>query len=293
MATGKLRSTEKTRSRARAAFKTARPPVAPFSAGEPIRIVPLHTGKPMYALGTAAARDVGDLFDGKPHFAPASAKLSYRGGALLRNVEVYTIFWGTKWGGASAKTMRAGINRFFGDILASDLLDQLAEYSVPGKPIGHGTLIGTKVISVAAPTGSVTDTEIKRALAGWIKAKAVPKPTANTLYFIYLEPGIVSIMGGSKSCQSYCGYHSNAGTTYYAVMPYPTCSGCLGGMNALDAITGTSSHELCEAITDPVPGKGWYDDVHGEIGDICAWNFRKVVGHTVQLEWSNAKGKCI
>src|SRR5207302_9519594 len=33
----------------------------------------------------------------------------------------------------------------------------------------------------------------------------------------------------------------------------------------------TTSHELCEAITDPVPGEGWYDDTNGEIGDICAW----------------------
>ena len=293
MAKGKSRSATKTGSRGHTARKTARSIRARFSAGEAIRIVPLHTGKPMYALADIVARDVADPFDGKPHFAPATAKLTYRGGALLRNVEVYTIFWGRAWSGSSAQTIRAGINRFFGDILASELLDQLVEYSVPGKPIGHGKFTGTKVISVAAPTGSVTDTAVKQALAKWIKAKTVPKPNANTLYFIYLDPGIVSIMGGGKSCQSYCGYHNNAGSTYYAVMPYPSCSGCLGGMNALDAITGTSSHELCEAITDPVPGKGWYDDVHGEIGDICAWNFRKVAGHTVQLEWSNAKGKCI
>jgi hypothetical protein len=40
--------------------------------------------------------------------------------------------------------------------------------------------------------------------------------------------------------------------------------------------TGTSSHELCEAITDAVPGTGWYEDTNGEIGDICAWNFKTV-----------------
>lgn len=62
-------------------------------------------------------------------------------------------------------------------------------------------------------------------------------------------------------------------------------------MSALDALTGTSSHELCEAITDPVPGTGWYDDRNGEIGDICAWAFKKLGGHVVQLEWSNAAGK--
>jgi hypothetical protein len=42
-----------------------------------------------------------------------------------------------------------------------------------------------------------------------------------------------------------------------------------------------------------VPGTGWYEDTNGEIGDICAWNFKTVAGYTVQLEWSNQQGKCI
>lgn len=94
-----------------------------------------------------------------------------------------------------------------------------------------------------------------------------------------------------KPSQSYCGYHSNDGAVYYAVMPHPTCNGCLGGQHAFDALTGISSHELCETITDPVPGKRWYDDKHGEIGDICAWNFKQAAGYTVQLESSNALRK--
>jgi hypothetical protein len=76
-------------------------------------------------------------------------------------------------------------------------------------------------------------------------------------------------------------------------MPYPGCAGCLGGLQLFDAMTATSSHELCEAITDPVPGTGWYDDTNGEIGDICAWNFKQISGHTVQLEWSNNENKCV
>jgi hypothetical protein len=46
--------------------------------------------------------------------------------------------------------------------------------------------------------------------------------------------------------------------------------------NAIDALTSTSSHELCEAITDPIPGQGWYDDANGEIGDICAWKSKNL-----------------
>ena len=103
----------------------------------------------------------------------------------------------------------------------------------------------------------------------------------------------MSILGGNRSCQSYCGYHNNVGKVYYAVMPYPSCTGCLGGLQTFDALTATSSHELCEAITDPVPGSGWYDDTNGEIGDICAWSFKQMLGYTVQLEWSNQQQKCV
>jgi len=269
-----------------------------FALGEHIRVVPLHHPKPSVAIDDLArARrewDEQDLFDGKAHAAPASAHLTYQGGPLIQNVQVFTIYWGKLWGSAgSSQQMMADLNKFFTDILVSPLLDQLTEYNVSGQVIGHGSFLGTKVINTNAPVGSVTDSAIKAQLAKWIKSGTVPKNNKNTLYFIYLDPGIVSIMGGGKSCQNYCGYHNNAGKVYYALMPYPTCSGCLGGMNAFNALTGTSSHELCEAITDPVPGSGWYDHVNGEIGDICAWNFKNIAGYTVQLEWSNQQNKCV
>lgn len=269
-----------------------------FKAGEHIRVVPLHHPKPSVAIeDLAKARrewEDQDLFDGKAHAIPATAHLNYNHGPLIQNTQVFTVFWGRLWGSTpSSKQMMLNLNKFFTAILVSPLIDQLAEYDVPGKAIGHGSLIGTKLISANSPKGSITDSAIQAQLLSWIKSKTVPLSNKNTLYFIYLDPGIVSVMGGGKSCQNYCGYHNNAGKAYYAVMPYPTCSGCLGGMQAFDALTGTSSHELCEAITDPVPGSGWYDQTNGEIGDICAWNFKKVVGYTVQLEWSNKYNKCL
>jgi hypothetical protein len=267
-----------------------------FQPGEYVRIAPVHHPKPSIAIGALANyREEGaELFDGQPHPAPANTHLTYNGGPLIQNVQVFTIFWGKLWGQSPASTtLMQQLNQFFGAILTSSLIDQLAEYNVPGQAIGHGAFIGTKVISAKAPSGSVTDSAIQAQLKSWIAAKTVPPTTNDTLYFIYLDPNVVSIMGGSKSCQSYCGYHSNAGKVYYAVMPYPTCSGCLGGLQAFEALTGTSSHELCEAITDPVPGSGWYDNTNGEIGDICAWNFKTVAGYNVQLEWSNQQNKCV
>jgi hypothetical protein len=289
----------KTKQRVAKAGKRGQPAAGrpKFAPGEHIRVVPLHQPKPVVSKGgLARGRLKGttdDLLAGRVEIAAAAAHLNYNGGTLLTNVQVFTIFWGRKWGTSAAITLKGKLNAFFKTIVASAAIDQLKEYNVPGKSIGRGTLTGTKTITAQAPTGSVTDTTIRTRLKGWIAAGTVPKTTSNSLYFIYLDPGIVSILGGSRSCQSFCGYHNNVGSVYYAVMPYPSCTGCLGGMAAFDALTGTSSHELCEAITDPVPGEGWYDDVNGEIGDICAWSFKKVAGYTVQLEWSNAKNKCV
>lgn len=291
---------KKTKRRAGAKRKAgARPKTGSsrFAAGEYVRIVPLHYPKPAMTIDEMGRlRGEGpdvDLFDGQPHAAPASAHLTYNNGPLLTSVQVFTIFWGSSWSKSSGSTMRQNVNKFFQAIVVSPLMTQLQEYSVPGKSIGPGSFAGSKLITANAPVGSVTDSTIRTRLKAWIAAKTVPKTTKNTLYFVYLEPGIVSVMRGSKSCQNYCGYHDAVGKVYYAVMPYPTCSGCLGGMAAFDALTGTSSHEFCEAITDPVPESDWYDNVNGEIGNICAWNFKKVAGYTVQMEWSNAQNRCV
>jgi hypothetical protein len=240
-----------------------------------IRIVPLH-------LPDAAA------------LAPP-AHLTYRKGPLISAVEVFTIFWGSAWKTAAQTALMAQLNGFFDFILASPLIDQLTEYNVPKYKIGHGKHIGTATITTPALGASVTDGAIQAMLQDQTaKGRPIPKPTANTLYFVYVQPGVRVVLGGSASCQAFCGYHNAiGGKSFYAVMPHPGCNGCTGGLSILDALTSTSSHELCEAITDPVPGDGWYDDTNGEIGDICAWQTKKIGNYTVQLEWSNKANRCV
>jgi hypothetical protein len=250
-------------------------------ANDPIRIVPLHLPSEIYRPSAGIQ-------------APPSVQLTYRGGPLLVSVKVFTIFWGQAWTTTPNSGLPNQVNQFFRFVVSSALVDQLAEYSVSGKSIRHGTFIGSTTITQPPLSHSVTDATIQRMLQKEIKStSSVPKPDANTLYFIYLPPGTAVVQGGSRSCQAFCGYHDTVGKgIYYAVMPFPNCAGCLGGMSNLDALTSTSSHEFCEAITDPIPGQGWYDDTHGEIGDICAWKTKKLGSYTVQLEWSNKDGTC-
>ena len=241
-----------------------------------VRIVPLY--------GQAAHQAVA---------AAVPAKLTYRNGPLLKAVEVFTIFWGKEWKTKPQSALIAKLNGFFDVILASPLMDQLTEYNTAAITIGHGRRIGSTTLTSNSPGASITDAALRTLLKQQRAAAKVPKPTANTLYFIYLPPGVRVVMGGASSCQAFCGYHNSIGSgMFYAVMPYPSCAGCAGGLAPFDALTSTSSHELCEAITDPIPGQGWYDDANGEIGDICAWQTKKVGAYTVQLEWSNNANAC-
>jgi hypothetical protein len=239
----------------------------------PIRIVPMH--------GAAASA------------AAAGPNLTYRNGPLLTAVKVFTVFWGSGWQDAANTALMNKLNQFFDYVLTSQLMDQLGEYSVPSKTIGHGSRTGTTVLTSPNLGATVQDAAIQQFVQKSIDSGALPAPDANTLYFVYLPPGVQVEQGGSASCTSFCGYHDTFGNQiFYAVMPYPGCAGCTGGLAPFDALTSTSSHELCEAITDPVPGQGWYDDANGEIGDICAWKTRKLGAYTVQLEWSNRAGAC-
>ncbi len=253
--------------------------------GDAIRIVPL------------SAPDAHRPAPLAPPVAPAAPpQLTYRNGPLLASAEVFTIFWGAAWQSADQSALAGRVNDFFDFILTSALIDQLAEYSVPGWSIGHGRRTGTVTLTTTpAPAHSVSDTAVQHMLQQQIAGNSqVPAPTPNGLYFIFLPPGVRVVQGGSASCQAFCGYHNDiSGQVFYAVMPYPGCAGCTGGLALFDALTSTSSHELCEAITDPIPGRGWYDDTNGEIGDICAWKTKKIGDYTVQLEWSNRANQCV
>src|SRR2546430_6419178 len=198
----------------------------------------------------------------------ARAKLSYHGGPVLANAEVFLIFWGHAW---TSDPLQEQIVHFFDFVLQSSLLDQLSEYSVPGISIGRGKFNGALIVDAKMPS-SVDDSDIQNFLRSQINEGFVPGFGANSLYFVFTPSGVKVTLQGDASCQQFCGYHNvtNEGIVY-AVDPYDDCAGCqfVPG-DILGSTTVPASHELCEAITDPT-FEGWFDDSTGqEIGDICA-----------------------
>jgi hypothetical protein len=174
----------------------------------PIRVVPLHRPE---APRIAAA---------------ATPQLTYRGGPLLTAVEVFTVFWGAEWKQSAQSAIVTNMNLFFDYILTSTLMDQLGEYSVLGKNIGHGKRTGTATLTSPAPTLPCRTARFK----SYCSRKSRPRifrRLPNSLYFFFTTR--VQQLGGSASCKEFCGYHdATSGNIFYAVMPYPGCSGCTG-----------------------------------------------------------------
>ena len=182
---------------------------------------------------------------------------------------------------------------------------------------GVGALTAGRAIELTEmPPSTISDSEIQAWLTGKLDGTHADfgMPDPSTIYTIYY-PDTTSITlgqggGGGASCVDFGGYHENielgGKTIPYAVIPQCAKFHALMG---IDVVTGTSSHEFIEAVTDPYPASNpaysGVDDPHfvwelaiggGEVGDMCSpfdSSFYKPAGfdYIVQRGWSNAAAK--
>src|SRR6267143_2045025 len=135
----------------------------------------------------------------------------------MKSVQQVSIFLGAAWGDQQARTRQTRLPDFGGN--RSELaLTELQHHNVE---------------VVAAPRvedfsdlskGPVNDLTIQRKLVEMIGNHAIPPPAANTIYVIFLAPGITSTIGASKAGIDYAAYHNllhlDMSEVRYAVVPY-------------------------------------------------------------------------
>ena len=163
-------------------------------------------------------------------------------------------------------------------------------------------------LTEAAQT-QIDDNQIQQWLATKIKSTPnFPQPDASTVYVIFYPDTTTITLQGQSSCQAFGGYHNSARVggkdVPYAVVP--NC-GSFGPLQGIDAITGATSHELIEAVSDAVPlsnpaygttepaALGFLLAGGVELGDMCEFKsdaFFAPTGYpfTVQRSWSNKTG---
>jgi hypothetical protein len=234
-----------------------------------------------------------------PVVGAPTPSLQNHGGPVLGSVQVIPIYWGAAWGSGTNATLATQLDSFFDFIVTSEYMDLLAEYSTSSTQIQHGQRLPSVKITnnepgtIVSGVRQVTDAQIQTSLQGWISNSTVPATNANTPYFIFLPPNVVSIKGSEQSCTNYCGYHNHVGNVYYAVIPFANCSGCVFPGQFLDTLTEVASHEFAEAVTDPALNAWWETGVGDEIGDICNRQTTRLNGFMIQTEWSNAQNACV
>jgi hypothetical protein len=149
-------------------------------------------------------------------------------------------------------------------------------YLDPLRELGYGTGSGEYLGSVHVPPPAdaiFSDQDARQTIRTLVDAGTLHADN-NTLFFLILPSGVTSrFADGSASCTRFCGYHdvvTCAGIDIaYAVIPSPECDEC--GSSDLSKFTAVYAHELAEACTDKVPGKGWISADGMENGDLEAW----------------------
>ena len=249
----------------------------------------------------------------------APKKLEYYGGPVLANPVAYAVMWGSNVN----PEVESKIGGMLTSTLASTYMDMLSQYStgisaVGGQPgtnqtIGHGTFGGNFRLQPSNLKTDLDDTEVGAELEAQIESGKLPKPDANTLYFLYFPPEVSITVDGAKSCVVFCGYHHsvktrNYGQVFYAVQPDQggACAmGCSAGSSTFESMSVVTSHELAEAVTDPSvesnadlgPPIGWVTNQGSEIGDLCASQLTTVAAkngtvYRVQQAFDNSIHRC-
>jgi len=227
--------------------------------------------------------------------------LTAHGGPFMPSPVVHPVLWGAAVNTAFSNPVTALMTSLFTDPQFSSYLQTLEQYT------------GTSTSgSVAAPitmpplnrSTAVSDVDIQNEIALQIRVGVLPAPTGNDrdYYMVYLppDPGFKATLSGfGSSCTEFCAYHGsfrfNGLEATFGVLPDCGPGAC--------AVAG--SHELIEAITDPMIGfvgtgpadsLAWYDDesppCNGEIADLCQGSDYALGGMQVAAAWSNQLETC-
>jgi hypothetical protein len=203
-------------------------------------------------------------------------QIPYGGGLSDASARVVLISWGI---GSSAvypyqPILDAWAQRVFS---GTYVMDAAHEYGVTSSSFAGAVHLP------GSPAGSLNDGQLQAQISSLLGSPAVPSPTAGTVYVFLFSSSTVFTSSLGMLCTDYSGYHS-ALTYGGQPIPYAVVGQCgtlpAYRLNEVQSIEVIVSHEVLEAVTDPLLGTAWsypapivpYDPwatEANEIGDGC------------------------
>lgn len=174
----------------------------------------------------------------------AASTVSGKAQAEIHTPRQVSVFFGGEWATEQTRTQQSQLV----NLLAEASGDKRQEMSKSGvRPVdSHNSFVEDFTDLRLHP--ALTDLDIQRQIQTWINTGALQSPKANTVYVVYLAPGVRSSLRGKMGGQDYLGYYSlvhlDVGNVVYAVVPYDA---------NVQRMRQTATRLLLEAAIDP-PG---------------------------------------
>jgi hypothetical protein len=178
-------------------------------------------------------------------FSVAGPK-TFHGGPILASAQQVSIFLGAGWGNTQVRDREASLL----DVTASARNAQVTEL----KQHSIKTMRAAPKLEDFSDLSQskVNDLTIQQKLSDLLKSKAIPAPKADTVFVIFLAPGIQSTLGGLQGGVDYAAYHNfvnlETGEIHYVVVPFHE--------NA-DTHSAAATRAFAETALNP-NGQGWF-----------------------------------
>jgi hypothetical protein len=173
----------------------------------------------------------------------ATAPEKFHGGAVMKSVQQVSIFLGSGWGDPSMRSRESTLL----DLLSNGSSQvALQKHNIASLPAGATQEDFTSFDK------TINDLNLQHKLADMLHSKAIPAPSASTVYVVFLAPGVNSVIGPHQAGKDYAAYHNffnlQAGQVRYVVVPFDS--------NAANE-QSAAARALTETALNPT-GNGWY-----------------------------------
>ena len=227
------------------------------------------------------------------------------GPVMLPNLTIYNIFWLPPTLQDGSPTSMAGnyqglMNRLGQDYAGHGIANNNTQYfqtigttttyiksggSFGGNYVDTSPYPASGCTDTATPGDCITDVQIQAEISKVLGIKGWTGGL-NHIFMLYTSLGEGSCFdSGSTQCAYtfYCAYHSFISGTpdiIYANMPYGNLTNCQvqgepspNNNPVADAALTAASHEITEAVTDPLLNAWFTANLGFEIGDLCAYDY--------------------
>jgi hypothetical protein len=212
-----------------------------------------------------------------PAYAPNIGQIQNQGGTVLTSPKIVTITW--------ASDPNAAAFEQFGDKLGASAwwTKVVGQFGV-----GAATSGAANHVSVAAELpATIEGTDLETWLTTQLTtaSSGFPAPDGQTVYVVYISPSTQLTRDGADACLTSGTTHAQIQMPDNSWVPYVFVDGrCNTSLAPLDASTGAASHDIAEAVTNPLsftsPAVTGFDTAHlawgqvvpnndNEIGDLC------------------------